>query len=214
VRKLMFSLGAQKGLHGVGLMMAQPSCVITRTGIRHLSDFQGKKIRIFASDFQSVAFKRLGATPVAMTLGDVLPALQQGAIDGAVAGVGPFVHLHFGDAAKYITETNTPAIFLILEVSQKWYDSLPKDLQEIIDRDGLEVSKSIEAVTLKLYQEQRKAWTDGGGELISLPPEEQAELMRTLSSVGDDVSKSKPAVRDAYQIVSSAAARLRQPPSQ
>ena len=29
-----------------------------------------------------------------MTLGDVLPALQQGAIDGAVAGIGPFVHLH------------------------------------------------------------------------------------------------------------------------
>jgi len=214
VRKLMFSLGAQKGLHGVGLMMAQPSCVITRTGIRHLSDFQGKKIRIFASDFQSVAFKRLGATPVAMTLGDVLPALQQGAIDGAVAGIGPFVHLHFGDAAKYVTETNTPAIFLILEVSQKWYDSLPKDLQDIVDRDGLAVSKSIEPVVLKLYQEQRKAWTDGGGELIGLPPAEQAEMMRTLSSVGDDVSKSKPAVREAYQIVSDAAIRLRQAPSQ
>ena len=69
-----------------------------------------------------MAFDRLGATPVAMTLGDVLPALQQGAIDGAVAGIGPFVHLHFVDAAKYVTETNTPAIFLILEVSQKWYE--------------------------------------------------------------------------------------------
>ena len=42
-------------------------------------------MRIFASDFQSVALKRLGATPVAMTLGDVLPAIQQGAIDGAIA---------------------------------------------------------------------------------------------------------------------------------
>ncbi len=29
--------------------------------------------------------KRLGATPAAMTLGDVLPGLQQGAIDGAIA---------------------------------------------------------------------------------------------------------------------------------
>ncbi len=29
--------------------------------------------------------KRLGATPAAMTLGDVLAALQQGAIDGAIA---------------------------------------------------------------------------------------------------------------------------------
>ena len=214
VLKLMLKLGAGKGLHGAGLMMAQPSCIISKTPIRHIADFKGKKIRIFASQFQSVAFDRLGVTPVAMTLGDVLPALQQGAIDGSVAGIGPFVHLHFVDAAKYVTETNTPAIFIILEVSQKWYDTLPKDLQDIVDKDGAEVSKSIQPVALKMYQEQRKAWVDGGGELISLPREEQAEMMRTLSSVGDDVSKPKPALHEAYQIVSDAAKRTRQAPSQ
>jgi TRAP-type C4-dicarboxylate transport system substrate-binding protein len=214
VLKLMLKLGAGKGLHGAGLMMAQPSCIISKTPIRHLADFKGKKLRIFASQFQSVAFDRLGVTPVAMTLGDVLPALQQGAIDGSVAGIGPFVHLHFVDAAKYVTETNTPAIFIILEVSQKWYDSLPKDLQDIVDRDGAAVSKSIQPVALKMYQEQRKAWVDSGGELISLPREEQAELMRTLSSVGDDVSKPKPALHEAYQIVADAAKRTRQAPSQ
>jgi TRAP-type transport system periplasmic protein len=214
VLKLMMKLGAGKGLHGAGLMMAQPSCIISKTPIRHLADFKGKKLRIFASQFQSVAYDRLGATPVAMTLGDVLPALQQGAIDGSVAGIGPFVHLHFVDAAKYVTETNTPAIFIILEVSQKWYDTLPKDLQDIVDKDGAEVSKSIQPVALKMYQEQRKAWVDSGGELISLPREEQAEMMRTLSSVGDDVSKPKPALHEAYQIVSDAAKRTRQAPSQ
>jgi TRAP-type C4-dicarboxylate transport system substrate-binding protein len=214
VLKLMLKLGAEKGLHGAGLMMAQPTCIISKTPLRHLTDFKGKKLRIFASQFQSVAFERLGVTPVAMTLGDVLPALQQGAIDGAIAGIGPFVHLHFGDAAKYITETNSPAIFIILEVSQKWYDSLPKDLQEIIDRDGAAVSKSIEPTAVKMYQEQRKAWTDAGGELISLPREEQASMMASLSSVGDDVSKPKPALHEAYQIVSDAAKRTRQAPSQ
>ena len=214
VRKLMFGIGGNKGLHVAGLFMAQPSSVITKTGIRHLVDFKGKKIRVFASQFQTEAFKRLGATPVAMTLGDVLPALQQGAIDGAIAGIGPYVHLHFNDAAKYVTETNQPAIFLIFAVSQKWYDMLPKDLQEVVDKAGAEVSRSIEPVALKLYQDQRKAWTDAGGELIALPREEQAEMMKTLSSVGDDVSKNKPAVRGAYQIVTDAAKRLRQPPSQ
>ena len=214
VRKLMFGIGGNKGLHVAGLFMAQPSSVITKTGIRHLADFKGKKIRVFASQFQTEAFKRLGATPVAMTLGDVLPALQQGAIDGAIAGIGPYVHLHFNDAAKYVTETNQPAIFLIFAVSQKWYDTLPKDLQEVVDNAGAEVSRSIEPVALKLYQDQRKAWIDVGGELIALPREEQAEMMKTLSSVGDDVSKNKPAVREAYQIVTDAAKRLRQPPSQ
>jgi TRAP-type C4-dicarboxylate transport system substrate-binding protein len=214
VWKLMLSLGAGKGLHGAGLMMAQPSCIISKMPIRHLADFKGKKIRIFASQFQSVAFERLGVTPVAMTLGDVLPALQQGAIDGAVAGIGPFVHLHFSDAAKYVTEANTPAIFIILEVSQKWYDSLPKDLQDIVDKDGAEVSKSINQTAITMYQEQRKAWTAAGGELISLPRDDQASMMQTLSTVGDDVSKSKPALHEAYQVVSDAAKRTRQAPSQ
>ena len=214
VLKLMLGLGAEKGLHGVGLYVAQPSCVIAKAPIRHLADFKGRKIRIFASQFQTVAFDRLGATPVAMTLGDVLPALQQGAIDGAVAGIGVFVNMHFHDAAKYVVETNQPAIFIILEVSQKWYDSLPKDLQQIVDRDGLSESLAINAPALKMYQEQRKAWTDSGGELVSLPQNEQAQMMRMLASVGDDVSKAKPALREAYQVVTEAAMRTRQAPSQ
>ncbi len=213
VLKLMLGLGANKGLHGVGLYMAQPSCIISKTPIRHLADFKGKKIRIFASQFQTAAFERLGATPVAMTLGDVLPALQQGAIDGAVAGIGVFVNMHFHDAAKYVVETNQPAIFIVLEVSQKWYDSLPKDLQQIVDRDGLSESHAINAPALKMYLDQRKAWVANGGELISLPPSEQAELMHLLSSVGDDVSKSKPALREAYRIVADVAQRTRQAPS-
>jgi len=214
VLKLMLGLGANKGLRGVGLIMAQPSCVIAKSAIRHVADFKGKKIRIFASQFQTVAFDRLGATPVAMTLGDVLPALQQGAIDGSVAGIGPFVHLHFGDAAKYITETNQPAIFIILAISQKWYDSLPKDLQDIVDRDGAAASATVNPVALQMYQDQRKAWVDGGGELISLPRDEQADMMHMLASVGDDVSKAKPALNDAYQIVTDAAKRTRQAQTQ
>jgi TRAP-type C4-dicarboxylate transport system substrate-binding protein len=214
VQKLMLGLGAAKGLHGVGFTLAQPSSIISKTPIRHLADFQGKKLRIFASQFQTVALGRLGATPVAMTLGDVLPALQQGAIDGAVAGIGPFVHLHFGDAAKYVTETNQPAIFLVLEVSQKWYESLPKDLQEIVDRDGAAVSVAIDPAALAMFAEQRKAWVNGGGELISLPGDEQSAMMATLASVGADVAKAKPALREAYQIVTDAARRTRQASSQ
>jgi TRAP-type C4-dicarboxylate transport system substrate-binding protein len=145
-----------------------------------------------------------------MTLGDVLPALQQGTIDGAVAGIGPFVHLHFSDAAKYVTETNQPAIFIMLEVSQKWYNSLPRDLQEIIDRDGAKVSVAMNPVALAMYAEQRKAWVDGGGELISLLRDEQSAMMATLASVGAAVAMAKPAVREAYQIVLDAAQRTRQ----
>jgi TRAP-type transport system periplasmic protein len=205
VLKLMLGLGAQKGLHGVGLFMATPSSVISRTPIRHLADFKGKKIRIFASPFQSVAFERLGVTPVAMTLGDVLPAIQQGAIDGADAALNVYVPFHYVDAAKYVTETDQPAIFIIMEVSQKWFDTLPKDLQQIVQDDAANESVKINPWALDFRHKMQKEWVAQGGELIRLSPDEQAQMMKTLASVGEDVSKDNPALHEAYTTVVAAA---------
>lgn len=214
VLKLMLSLGAGKGLHGVGLFMAEPSDVISKTPIRHLADFKGKKLRTFASKFQTEAWGRLGATPITMSLGDVLPALQQGTIDGAVAGMGPFTHMHFSDAAKYITMTNQPAIFLIAVVNKKWYETLPPDLQKVVDKDGAEQSIAIDGFAVEQRKKAEAAWTAAGGEEINFPPDEQAEMMKTLSTVGSDVSKSDPELAAAYKIVTDAAARAAQTPSQ
>ena len=136
VRKLLLGLGADKGLHGVGLFTSQPSSVIAKAAIRHLADFKGKKVRVFASQFQSEAFGRLGLTPVAMTLGDVLPALQQGAIDGAIAGTVIYNAMHYQDAAKYVTNIGQPVIFGLAAVSKKWYDGLPADLQQVHRQGG------------------------------------------------------------------------------
>jgi TRAP-type transport system periplasmic protein len=209
VIKLMLSLGADKGLHGIGFFMAEPSDVIAKTAIRHLADFKGKKMRTFASKFQTESFSRLGATAVVMSLGDVVPALQQGTIDGSVAGMGPFTKMHFSDVAKSITMINQPGIFLVAEVNRKWFESLPKDLQDIIDKDGAAQSVAINPTAFDLRSKAEVNWTAGGGELINLPPDEQASMMATLSSVGADVSKANPLLTDAYKILTDAAQRTR-----
>jgi TRAP-type C4-dicarboxylate transport system substrate-binding protein len=212
--KLMLGLGANKGLHGAGMFIVQPDSLASKAPIRSLADFKGKKIRIFASDFQSEALKRLGATPVAMTLADVLPALQQGAIDGAIAGITVFSAFHYQDAAKYVTEINQPSIFLMVEISKTWYDSLPLDLQKIIDRDAATETVAINPAALDFFNKARATWTASGGELISLSPAEQATLMQTITGVGEDVSRPKPALHDAYEIVADAAKRTAPGPTQ
>jgi len=209
VMKLMLSLGADKGLHGIGAYMALPSALISRTPIRRLADFKGKKFRVFASRFQTEAFERLGATPVAMSLGDVLPGVQQGTIDGAISGITVFNAMHFQDAAKYVTEINQPAIFLMVETSKRWFDALPKDLQEIIDRDAAAESAAINPFAAGLWAKARKSWVDGGGELIGLPAEDQAAMMTTLSNVGEDIAKTRPQLYEAYKVVTAAAKRTR-----
>ncbi len=209
VLRLMLGLGADKGLHGVGLFMATPSSVVSRTPIRHLADFKGKKIRIFGSQFQSVAMQRLGATPKPMTLGEVLPALQDNGIDAAVAALAVFTPMHFQNVAKYVTETGQPAIFGIVEVSKKWYASLPAELQQIVDKDAAAESVAINPWAVAFNAKARQAWVDGGGELINLPPDEQSAMLKILASVGDEVSSTKPQLNAAYQLVTEAAQRAR-----
>jgi TRAP-type C4-dicarboxylate transport system substrate-binding protein len=209
VLKLMLGLGADKGLHGVGLYMALPSSLISRAPIRNVADIKGKKIRVFASKFQTEAFQRLGATPVAMSLGDVLPAVQQGAIDGAISGITVFNAMHFQDAAKYVFQINQPGIFLVIEVSKKWFDALPKDLQEIVERDAARASIEVNPPATALYENAKKNWVASGGELTEMAADERAAMIKTLDSVADDVAKAKPQLYEAYKVVAAAAQRTR-----
>ena len=149
---------------------SQPSQIIAKSAIRHLDDLKGKKIRIFGSQLQLAGFNRLGVTPVAMSLGDVLPALQQGAIDGAVAGTVIYSAMHYQDAAKYVTDIGQPVAFEIATVSKKWYDGLPADLQQIIDKDAAAANLQVNPETVDIVARANKTWTDNGGELITLPP--------------------------------------------
>ena len=205
VRNLMLGLGADKGLHGVALFMVGPSVVASRKPISHLADFKGKKIRIFASQFQRVAMQRLGALPKPMTLGEVLPGLQDNALDGALSAMAVLNAMQFQRAAKYVTEINQPAIFGVTEISKKWYDTLPADLQQIVDRDAGVVVTALNPWVVDFNAKARQAWIAGGGQLISLPSEEQAAMLRTLASVGTDVSKAKPPLAAAYKIITDAA---------
>jgi TRAP-type C4-dicarboxylate transport system substrate-binding protein len=204
--KMMLSFGAAKGIHGTALFIAQPSSVISRVPIRHLADFKGKKLRVLAADMQKEMLTRLGATPVAMTLGDVLPAIQQGAIDGAVAAMTVYTTMHYYDAAKYITETNQPFIFSMAFISKKWYDALPKDLQKIIDEDGAKEAKVINPWEVDFFAKQRDVWAQHG-ELLSLPPDEHAKMMQIMASVGEDVAKRKEPLKEAYDVFAAAAKR-------
>ncbi len=209
MQKMMFGFGAQKGIHGTALWVSQPSSIISRAAIRHLADIKGKKLRVLAADMQQEMIKRLGGSPVAMTLGDVLPAIQQGTIDGAVLATTVDATMKMYDAAKYITETGQPFIFSMAFISKKWYDALPKDLQTIIDADALKAAMQVNPWAVDFYEKQRKAWTEHG-ELISLPAAEQAQMMQDIAAVGAEVAKRKPGLDQAYNTFVAVAKRTQQ----
>jgi TRAP-type C4-dicarboxylate transport system substrate-binding protein len=151
--------------------------------------------------------KRMDASPVAMTLADVLPALQQGTIDATLATITVYSTFHYQDAAKYVINTEQPYLNSMIVMSQKWLDGLPPDLQKIVRDDATSVSNGIIPFVKQFYTESYKSWTDHGGELTSLPANEQQDLISKISSVGLDTSASKPDLNAAVKIVFASAAR-------
>jgi TRAP-type transport system periplasmic protein len=209
VRDLVLGLGANKGLLGAGIFPIGPSSIDTRKPVHRLADYQGLKIRVLASQFQTELIKRMGASPVAMTLADVLPALQQGAIDGTLTTVTQYTTLHYIDAAKNVVETGQPYVSSIAVLSKKWVDGLPPDLQKIVRDDAAKVSHDIVPFVYQFYDAQKKIWLSQGGSLTSLPAADQAEMMSKISSIAQDLSASKPALNAAVKVVFATAAKYK-----
>ena len=209
VQKLMLGLGADKGLHGAGLVMSAQSAVVARNPIRHLADFKGKKIRIFASQFESVAMARLGATPKSMTLG---PGAAGAA--GQRARRRHIVHRHLQQPCTSRARRNTSPRSASRRSSPSSKSARSGTmpcrpiLQQIVDKDAAAEAAAINPQAIAINDNARKAWIAGGGELISLPADEQASLLKIVAGVGDEVSATKPQLGAAYQIVTEAAQRL------
>lgn len=189
--KAFLSIGESKGLRGIGLFINAQMVVNCRTKLESLADVANKKIRVLGSAMQIEQIKRLGGTGIPMALGEVLPAVQQGTIDGILGAIPVMTALRFYDAAKFILETEHATITVVSVVSKVWYEKLPKELQKVIDDAGQKASRDVYDWAVAFNTKQRKAWTDNGGEIIRLPAAAHDDLMKMMRPIGAEVSSRK-----------------------
>lgn len=205
--KAFMAVGSNKGLIGVSSFLYGPVAFAMRAPFTTLADFKGKKIRVLASPFQTEQIARIGGTGVPLTLGDVLPALQQGTIDGTLASVTVFTTLQYQEAAKYMTETAHAYIFSIAMVSKRWFDGLPADLQSQVISAAKQAGAETSPWASEFVASQHKVWTERGGETIELPPADRAELMAKMAPIGGDIVKTKPALKPLWEQMVATAKR-------
>ena len=103
---------------------------VFKTPVSKIGDFSGKRIRVLATEGEQSAVAALGGSAVPMSLPEVLPALQQGTIDGVNSVLGVFVAFRYHDAAPHLVDTALWPIMSLGLVSKVWFDRLPPDLQE------------------------------------------------------------------------------------
>src|SRR4051812_20704603 len=158
VQKLIYGLGESKGLVGVGFAPIGPSSILSKKPVTKMADLSGMKIRVLASQFQLELIRRMGGSPIAMTLADVLPGLQQGTIDGTLTTMTIYTTMKYYDVGKFVIETDQPYVNSIGMMSKKWMDSLPPDLQKVVRDAGTKVTAEITPFVKDFFAEQTKIY--------------------------------------------------------
>lgn len=206
-RREFFKVGSTRGLRVSAVFLSGPTAVNSRTPVNRVQDLKGMKIRVMASPMQMDPIKQLGATPVPLSLGDVLPALQQGAIDGVLSVLPVLAAMHYYDAAKYITETNLSFAVSTFVLSKTWFDRLPPDLQKIVADDAQRIGDDMHQWVVDFYNAKKKEWVAAGGQVLQIPNAERASTMTSLVSVADRVAVAKPNVKALYDVLEGAVRR-------
>jgi TRAP-type transport system periplasmic protein len=207
VQKAMFDLAAPKRMVGIATLSIGASDYGAKKPILRLADFSGKKLRINGTELERQKMAKLGATGVGMPLSEVMPALDQGTIDGTISGLSVFVALKMNDLLKVITVTNDTYIIAIAVISKPWLDSLPPDLQKIVLDTGAVVQAKAQSWEVDFTKELEQKWTATGSTVQSLPPDDLAQLKTLLAPVADDTTKDQPAVHDMLQMVRAVVAK-------
>jgi TRAP-type C4-dicarboxylate transport system substrate-binding protein len=163
IEKAMLDLAAPKRMVGIATLDLGASDYGAKHAIMRLADFSGKKLRINGTELERQKMSKLGATGVGMPLSEVVPALDQGTIDGTISGLSVFVSFKMNDLLKVITVTNDTFIISIAVVSKPWLDTLPPDLQTIVVDAG-------SAIQAKSQQCWRRTGPGSAARFIAFPP--------------------------------------------
>ena len=165
--------------------------------VRHPDQLKGKIIRD-AGVWQGRLLETWGATPKTVAIGDVVPAIQRGGLDGVMIGVAGLGGLKLHENLKSITIfPNANQVFYYLAASRKFVASLTAEQRRLFDeaaREELAFGAKSQAEFASRYLDQiQKAGvtvhTLTREEEGSFRPGVQAVYQRILGEIGPDGKK-------------------------
>ena len=136
---------------------------------------------MLASEGEQAEVNALGGSSVPMSLPEVLPALQQGTIDGVNSVKGVFVAFKYYDTAPNLLETQLWPLISVALVSKVWFDRLPPDLRRRCSKPDRRSSPRWINGRSQRIAADTKAWTEKNGKIVKLAPSEQQEAARRVT---------------------------------
>jgi TRAP-type C4-dicarboxylate transport system substrate-binding protein len=159
--------------------------VFTKKKVTTLEGLKGMKIRFPSITIKSY-FEALGATPVSIPPPELFNAINTGVLDGTSASPGYLVMSKLYEIMKYISWANPISSGAnIVLMSQKTWDSLPQDIQLIME----ELNTKAKYQYLDAGQQQDidsiKQLKKAGMEMYSLSPDELKRWQKLAQPVID-----------------------------
>jgi C4-dicarboxylate-binding protein DctP len=108
--------------------------------IKAPDDFKGLMIRVPHPSIE-YRVKAFGGVPVSIPASDMFSALQYGTVDGVWTALVSFQTRKLYEVQKYLTIFEMGPNFHPAIMNQKFFQKLPKDLQNIVMESALEVQK-------------------------------------------------------------------------
>lgn len=163
-------------LHGVGY-----SDFVTTFPVRTVDDLKGKKLRVIPSPERLSRLKAWGAAGIPMNFGELYTALQQKTVEGVELVPDITLRMKLTEVAKNYTVTAHDGLVLAMVVSKSWYDSLPKELQQAIDRSGRQLNEFTDREYAKAQKESLEKMRGTPGMTVSVFPRAERDKLRQLA---------------------------------
>lgn len=158
-----------------------PRHFMTNKEVKTPADLNGLRIRTMGSEVCTEAIKAMGGTPIAMPWGEVYNAVQSGAIDGLEAQNTSTLPSKIYEVAKIQSKTGHFQLMQAFVCGEKWFKSIPEDLQKLILDTAKEVGE------------------EGARQVLVEADQAEAEMVKAgLKVVEPDIAAFKEATKPVY----------------
>lgn len=209
VREMLAEYGAAAGVKVLSIMVDGQAVIVSKEPIETVADFEGLKIRSGgATPLINEPLVALGASPVSLPLGEVVPALQTGTIDAATSSMAIVNAFGMADVARSVTYMPGSFVAVGIVANRMFLDSVGPELAAIIEEEADKAEAAAQA-GFDRRPDQEAAFEAAGGRVIRLSDEEQARYLEVVEPVVAELVAQNPQMESDFGVLQSAAEAAR-----
>lgn len=179
----------EKGFHSVGFIYNGPRSTISIRPLRTLEDFKNLKIRVPEAPLYVGMAKTMGAKPTPVPWPEIYTSLQTSLVEATEAAPDGIYSSRFYEVAKYFTKTEHIYFAQYLVFNTKYFNGLPKDIQEAIMQAGRDMGPLQAQENKRVVDKALAALKKAGAEVIDLSPAEKEKFRQAMLDFNEEFAK-------------------------